>query len=122
MNIPSSTAAMQLPAPAQNRAPAAPAAPTTTLHLSVVSARQWIPSGLAQGQAIPHYRWLIVIDDTGDPSHYGTSLPMGPGNSNFDCTPSATVTCKVDGFKIDGSWFSMPLANPGAIASPPPGT
>jgi len=167
----------------------AAAAPTNILRLRVESYRAWAPSGLAQGQAIPKYHWLVTEDDTGDPTHYGTNLPLGPGNSNYDCVPqslggdpaypancqwpaihsvkggtsaevvaqgdettlnetvgidtsawphndhnpnrsylisvmaegfdipgctaSATVTCHVDGFKIDGQWFSLPLPDNG---------
>ncbi len=168
-------------------------ATTNTLRLRVESARQWIPAGINKGDPIPHYRWLVVQDDTGDPSHYGTSLPYALGNSNFDCTPqsqggdpnypancqwpaihsvkggtsaevvaqgdettlsesvgidtsnwpandhnpfhrymisvmadgfdvpscapSPTVTCHVDGFKIDGAWFSLPLTDNGATTA-----
>ena len=165
---------------------------TTILHLAVQSARAWVPSGLATGQAIPHYRWLVVEDDTGDASRYGTNLGATDiGNSNYACKPpsqpggdpaypancqwpgihsakggtsaqviaqgdettlnlvdgidtalwpnndhnpnrsymisviaegfdvpgctvSATNTCHVDGFKIDGQWFTTPFSGPPA--------
>ncbi len=180
---------------------AAPAAPTTsTLYLRVESAREWAPAGIAKGGAIPHYRWLVVQDDTGDPTHYGTALgATDTKNSNYACVPQSLggdpqypancqwpsihsvaggtsaevvaqgdettlsetvgidtsawpandhnpnrrymisvvadgfdipnctphqatgptgqpyqVTCHVDGFKIDGAWFSLPLPDNGA--------
>ncbi len=169
------------------------AAPTNILHLRVESARQWIPSGLNKGDAINNYHWLITEDDTGDPTHYGTTLgitdtlnsnfackpqsiggdPAYPANCQWPsihaakggttaeviaqgdqttldqlthgidtstwpapndhnpnrsymvtvmaggytipgCVPTATTTCKVDGFKVDSAWFSLPLNGPGA--------
>ena len=170
------------PAVATSSQVASQAATLTAVTLRVESARQWIPSGLNKGDAIPTYQWVIVKDDTGDPAHYGTTLgPMDLGNSNYacvpavrggdpaypanckwpsihaasggtsgqlvaqgdqgelnqikgldfsapgmpgpgkymisvtargfdvpNCTPSATVTCTVDGFKIDGQWFDIP--------------
>jgi len=191
--------------PLTSGTPAAAAPPTTSvLRLRVESGRQWIPSGLAQGQAIPKYRWVVVQDDTGDPTRYGANLgATDTKNSNYACTPqsrggdpaypancqwpaihsikagttavggpngaqdseivaqgdetvfapdltgnptkgidtsgwvqndhnpnrsymisvtadgydvpgctaSSTVTCHVDGFKIDGQWFSLPLSD-----------
>ncbi len=68
----------------------APAATTSSLHLRVESARTWNPAGLTKGDAIPSYQWLITRDDTGDSSHYGTSLPANDtANSNFACTPQS---------------------------------
>jgi hypothetical protein len=177
-------------------AAAAPAALSPVLRLRVESARQWIPSGINKGDAIPKYHWLVVQDDTGDPTHYsgsatactppstggdpnyplGTENPPGSGqypnqcqwpaihstkggtsgevvaqgdettlnettgidtsnwpandhNPNHSymisvmadgydvpgCTASATVTCHVDGFKIDGAWFSSPIDNDGLV-------
>ncbi len=163
--------------------PAAAPAATTSLHLRVESARTWNPAGLHEGDPIPHYQWLITKDDTGDTSHYGTTLPVGVGNSSFDCTPQSlggdpaypahcqwpsirsipggttaqvvaqgdestlsqataltnlpdgkymisvtadgfdvpgctktpTVTCHVDGFKVDGTWFSVPDPGTGLV-------
>ena len=144
-----------------------------------------------KGDAIPKYHWLVVQDDTGDPTHYGTNLgATDTKNSNYACTPAVarrrpglpgelpvardplgqgrhqrggrrpgrrddaqrddrhrhvelagqrpqpepqlhdlghgrglstfpaapsppTVTCHVDGFKIDGAWFSLPLPDNG---------
>src|SRR5690349_18959134 len=64
------------------------AATSNTLRLRVESARAWVPSGLAAHQAIPHYHWLVVQDDTGDPTHYGTSLGATDiHNSNYACKP-----------------------------------
>ena len=188
--MPGVVAASALPvAPAPAAAPAAP--PTNELRLRVQSAREWIPAGIAKGTAIPKYHWLVVQDDTGDPTHYGTSLGAADtNNSDYACTPasqggdpaypancqwpaihsviggtsasvvaqgdettlsetvgidttnwpaddhnpnrsymisvmaegfdvpgctvSPTVTCHVDGFKIDGAWFSLPLPDTGA--------
>ena len=162
----------------------AQAATTSSLHLRVESARTWLPAGLTKGAAIPSYQWLITRDDTGDSSHYGTTLPAtDTRNSNFACTPqslggdpaypancqwpsiraipggttaevvaqgdqstfseatplanlpdgkymisvtadgfdvpsctkSATVTCHVDGFKVDGAWFTVPAPAPGLV-------
>ncbi len=152
------------------------AAATTTIHLRVESARAWAPSGLADGQAIPGYHWLIVKDDTGDPTHYsgsdtdckpqslggdpaypancqwpsihsvpggtaaeafaqgdqadlndsdGLTLPNGKYMISvtadpFDipgCTSTPTVTCHADGFKIDGSWFSVPSTAPNGLVT-----
>ncbi|MEZ4656137.1 MAG: hypothetical protein R2911_01040 [Caldilineaceae bacterium] len=163
------------------------AAATGALRLRVESAREWVPSGLALHQPILHYHWMVVQDDTGDPTHYGTSLgatdirnsnyackpqslggdPDYPANcqwpaihsvkggtsaevvaqgdettlnetlgidtsgwpandlnpnhsymisvmaEGFDipgCTVTADVTCHVDGFKIDGQWFTLPTS------------
>lgn len=165
-------------APAQSNQVKAAAAINANVLLRVESARAWVPAGLALHQAIPHYHWLVVQDDTGDPTHYpgsdtackpqslggdpaypancqwpsihsikgGTSAevvaqgdettlnattgvntanwPANDHNPNhsymisvmaegFDvpgCTVSATVTCHVDGFKIDGQWFTLPAA------------
>ncbi|MFN8486061.1 MAG: SdrD B-like domain-containing protein [Caldilineaceae bacterium] len=179
---------------------ASPVNPTNTLTLRVESARDWAPSGLkgpdpvtgAGATRIPKYHWLIVQDDTGDPTHYGTTLgatdvknsdyackpqslggdPAYPANcqwpaihsvkggtsaevvaqgdettlnettgidttnwpqndhnpnrsymisvmaEGFDipgCTVTPTNTCHVDGFKIDGQWFSLPLESPGLV-------
>ena len=168
------------------------AATTPMLRLRVQSARAWVPSGLTNGMAIPKYHWLVVQDDTGDPTHYGTNLgATDVKNSNYACKPQAlggdpaypancqwpgihsvkggtsaeviaqgdettlsesigidtsswpandhnpnhsymisvmaegfdipgctvtpTVTCHVDGFKIDGQWFSTPIANDGLV-------
>ena len=181
---------------------ATPAAPTTNLlRLRVQSARAWAPSGLSKGTAIPSYHWLVVQDDTGDPTRYGTNQgATSTQNSNFACVPQSLggdpaypancqwpsihsvmggtsgevvaqgdettlsetvgidtsnwpandhnpnrsymisvmadgfdipgcvpqtgvvgpsgdtydVTCHVDGFKIDGAWFHLPLADNGA--------
>ena len=187
-------AAIPTAAPAAATAPAAPTSPI--LHLRVESARQWIPSGLNKGDAIPKYHWLVVQDDTGDPTHYpgseaactppsiggdpnypsGAESPAGSGqypnqcqwpaihsakggtsaevvaqgdettlnettgidttswpandhNPNrsymisvmadgYDvpgCAVTPTVTCHVDGFKIDGAWFSSPVGNNGLV-------
>ena len=187
--------------PALEPVQVAQAATSNTLRLRVESARQWIPSGLNRGDAIPHYHWLVVQDDTGDPTHYGTNLgATNTKNSNYACTPqslggdpaypancqwpaihsvkggttavggpkgtqdseivaqgdetslnertgidtttwpqndhnpnrsymisvmadgydvpgctvSPTVTCHVDGFKIDGAWFTLPLQDNGS--------
>src|SRR5512137_111103 len=68
--------------------PVALAATTTNLRLRVESARQWIPSGLNKGDAIPKYHWLVVQDDTGDPTHYGTALGATDiHNSDYACKP-----------------------------------
>jgi uncharacterized repeat protein (TIGR01451 family) len=171
--------------------PAAAATRTvTSVKLRVESARQWMPSGLNKGDAIPKYHWLVVQDDTGDPTHYGTPGGKTTADSDFACTPeklggdpaypancqwpsihstkggtsgqvvaqgdettlsetvaidttkwpadsenpnnsymisvtaegydvpgcvvdpaNPTVTCHVDGFKIDGSWFSLNTDN-----------
>ncbi len=65
-------------------------AATMVVHLRVQSARTWIPAGLNQGDAIPHYHWLVVQNDVGDPTHYGTNLgSTDPRNSNYACTPQA---------------------------------
>ncbi len=70
------------------QAHAAPLATTPILKLQVQSARSWIPAGLHQGDAIPHYHWLIVQNDVGNPSHYGTNLGANDiHNSNYACTP-----------------------------------
>ena len=43
-----------------------------------------------KGDAIPKYHWLVVQDDTGDPTHYGTSLgATDTNNSNYACTPQS---------------------------------
>lgn len=149
------------------------------IYLRVESAREWIPAGLKQGDPIPQYHWLVVEDDTGDPTRYpgsatdckpqslggdpnypancqwpaihsvkgGTSgevvaqgdettlnetigidtssWPANDHNPNrsymisvmaegFDvpgCATSSTVNCHVDGFKIDGAWFSPSSAS-----------
>ena len=171
---------------------AASAATSSMLRLRVESARQWIPSGLMKHDAIPNYHWLVVQDDTGDPTRYGTNLAAtDTKNSNYACTPqplggdpaypancqwpaihsikggtsgevvaqgdqsslnetvaidttswpandhnpkhgymisvtadgydvpgctvTLTVTCHVDGFKIDGGWFTTPIANNGLV-------
>ena len=68
----------------------AAAAPTNTLRLRVESARQWIPAGIDKGTAVPTYHWLVVQDDTGDPTHYGTNLgATDTKNSNYACTPGS---------------------------------
>ena len=195
--VPAAQAAV-IPTVAPAAAPA-PAAPTSSiLRLRVESARQWIPSGLNKGDAIPKYHWLVVQDDTGDPTHYpgsatactppsiggdpnypsGAEDPAGSGqyphqcqwpaihstkggtsaevvaqgdattlsesigidttnwpandhNPNRSymisvmadgyavpgCAVTPTVTCHVDGFKIDGAWFSLPLPDNGAAAN-----
>jgi hypothetical protein len=38
---------------------------------------------------------------------------MADGYTVPGCTVTATVTCHVDGFKIDGQWFSLPLPDNG---------
>jgi len=175
------------------------AVPTSVITLKVQTARTWIPSGLwgpdaaGAGHAvttIPTYNWVIVRDDTGNPTKYRTTPPgTGLGNWNYDCvpqsrggdplypancqwpaihsesggtsgqivakgtqadlststsidfgaagfgagkymisvtaegfdlpaadcSPSTTVTCHADGFKIDGQWFSVPMEAPGLV-------
>src|SRR5512137_1781563 len=78
-----STSPIATPAQVAQAAP-----PTNLLRLRVESARQWIPAGLNKGDAIPRYHWLVVQDDTGDPTHYGTALGATDiHNSDYACKP-----------------------------------
>jgi IPT/TIG domain len=78
--------------------PAAPGgnvahAATNILTLRVESARQWIPAGLNKGDAIPHYHWLVVQDDTGDPTHYpGSETACKPQSLGGD--PDYPANCQ----------------------------
>lgn len=49
-----------------------------------------------------------------NPRHSYLISVMADGFDIPGCTASATVTCHVDGFKIDGQWFTTPLNQPGA--------
>ncbi|MBI5304495.1 MAG: IPT/TIG domain-containing protein [Chloroflexi bacterium] len=129
--------------------PAIPAAVTNTLRIRVVSART--SGAITQGQVVPNFQFIIVRDDTGNPTQARTpgcspaTDPNYPANcewpsikvmsggsagqvvtqgsqTNLNETTGIIlpngrymISVTAEGFKIDGAWFTVPLADPGLI-------
>ncbi len=134
----------------------APLAQTTnTLHLEVVSARTEpdFPDGpINKGDPVANYKYIIVRDDTGNPSQATTpnclpatdpdypancdwpSIHTMAGGSASAATEIVTqgdqsdfgpgialpdgdymISILAENFRIDGQWFTIPLADPGIV-------